>query len=228
MEQWLQAHGLLEINLWTVTLRLLEAAICGGILGFDRMRKLRAAGLRTYALVCLGACTTMITGEYITGIMGSGDPTRIAAQVISGIGFIGAGTVIMTSYNRIRGLTTAAGLWACAALGLSIGAGMYVAALINLALMMVVMSLGHRFQNYTLSRGLRVHFYVIVDDEKNFADLISFIEAKEMKVKEIETHSIIGKTTGVSLTIDLPKDMDHKEAYKLLHDHVSLIFVEEM
>ena len=100
---WLQSLGLMELNDFTIVVRLLLSAIAGGLLGLERMRKLRAASLRTYMMVCIGACIAMVTGESVVIHFGSGDPGRIAAQVISGIGFIGAGTIMMTGYNRIKG-----------------------------------------------------------------------------------------------------------------------------
>ena len=86
--------------------------VCGGVLGIERGRKKRPAGLRTYMLVCLGATLVMMTNAHIFAETGSGDMTRMGAQVVSGIGFLGAGTIITTGHNRVKGLTTAAGLWA--------------------------------------------------------------------------------------------------------------------
>ena len=106
-----------------IVLRILSAAILGGILGVERGRKNRAAGLRTYMLVCVGSCLIMLTNQYIYQVCQSGDPVRMGAQVVSGIGFLGAGTIIVTRRSQIRGLTTAAGLWADAAVGLALGIG---------------------------------------------------------------------------------------------------------
>ena len=114
---------------WTsIVIRLLAATLCGGLLGMERERKKRPAGLRTYILVCMGAALVIMTNIYITDLYGTGDPTRLAAQVVSGIGFLGAGTIIVTTRNRVRGLTTAAGLWASACMGIAIGAGFYIGA----------------------------------------------------------------------------------------------------
>ena len=100
-----------EITYGSVLLRLLLATIIGGILGWERGRKNRPAGLRTYMLVCLGAAIVMMTNQYVTQCLGTGDPVRMGAQVISGIGFLGAGSIMVTQRNQIRGITTAAGLW---------------------------------------------------------------------------------------------------------------------
>ena len=109
--------------------RMIVASICGGLIGLEREMKGRPAGLKTFSLVCIGATLAMITNEYISrNFGGSGDLARMAAQVISGIGFLGAGTIIVTGTNQVRGLTTAAALWVTAALGISIGAGFYFGA----------------------------------------------------------------------------------------------------
>jgi putative Mg2+ transporter-C (MgtC) family protein len=105
----------------SVLLRLIFAAICGILIGLERDLKGRPAGLKTFSLVCIGATLSMVTNEYISVYLngGSGDAARMAAQVISGIGFLGAGTIIVTCMNQIRGLTTAAALWLTAAIGMS-------------------------------------------------------------------------------------------------------------
>ena len=114
-----------ESFLISVLVRLFCAAICGGIIGFERGLKGRPAGLKTFSLVCIGATMVMVTNEYIMIYVsgGSGDAARMAAQVISGIGFLGAGTIMVTGANQVKGLTTAAALWVTAALGITIGAG---------------------------------------------------------------------------------------------------------
>ena len=124
--------SLREINILSIIVRLTMAAICGGFIGYDRGRKRRPAGLRTHILVCIGSALVMITNQYIIDIMGySSDPTRLGAQVISGIGFLGAGTILITGKQQVKGLTTAAGLWASACMGLAIGIGFYEGALIG-------------------------------------------------------------------------------------------------
>mgnify|MGYP001027887749 CR=1 FL=1 len=97
----------------------------GGMIGLERGSKNQSAGFRTYMLVCLGAASVMMTNQYICDHFESGDPSRLGAQVISGIGFLGAGTIIVTKRNQVRGLTTAAGLWSSACLGLAVGIGFY-------------------------------------------------------------------------------------------------------
>ena len=132
-----------ELTLWAIPLRILVAVVLGGILGIERERKNRAAGLRTYALVCIGACVVMITNQYVYQVFQTGDPVRMGAQVISGIGFLGAGTILVTAHSRIRGLTTAAGLWAAACIGLAIGIGLYEVALFGGVSIFLVLTVLH-------------------------------------------------------------------------------------
>ena len=116
---------LLEPNILTVLIRTLMALICAGMIGSERNLRGAAAGMRTHILVCLGAMLAMTTGQFAFLHYGTVDPTRIGAQVVSGIGFLGAGSIIVTRGNRVHGLTTAAGLWASACIGLAIGIGFY-------------------------------------------------------------------------------------------------------
>ena len=129
-----------EVTYLAVVLRIFAAVIIGGILGLERGMKNRPAGLRTYMLVCVGACVIMLTNQYIYQVFGSGDPVRMGAQVVSGIGFLGAGTIIVTRRNQIKGLTTAAGLWSAAGVGLALGVGFYEAAIVGTFAVFFVMT----------------------------------------------------------------------------------------
>ena len=123
-----------------VVVRLAAAFLLGGILGLERGLKQRPAGLRTHMLVCVGACMIMLTNQYIFQAYQTGDPVRMGAQVVSGIGFLGAGTIIVTKRNQITGLTTAAGLWSAAAVGLALGVGFYEAALTGSVMILLTMT----------------------------------------------------------------------------------------
>ena len=118
-----------EITQLSIIVRILASIIVGGLIGVERGMKNRPAGLRTYMLVCVGSCLIMLTNQFIYQTTGAGDPMRLGAQVVSGIGFLGAGTIVVTKHNQIKGLTTAAGLWASAGVGLAFGVGFYEGAL---------------------------------------------------------------------------------------------------
>ena len=129
---------LIELSLVTVLLRLLLAVLCGGAVGLERERKGRPAGFRTHILVCVGAVLCMMTNQYLLRFIGSTDTARLGAGVLTGISFLGAGTIMVTGQRQVKGLTTAAGLWASAAMGLAIGVGFYEAALIACAVIFVL------------------------------------------------------------------------------------------
>ena len=123
-------NGLRDINTATILFRMVLAMILGGLIGIERSMKNRPAGFRTHILIIIGATTASLTGHYIYLIMNlPTDMSRLGAQVITGLGFIGAGTIIVTGSKTVKGLTTAAGLWATGIVGLSIGAGFYEGAL---------------------------------------------------------------------------------------------------
>ena len=152
--------ALREVTYLSIALRILCAVIIGGLLGLERELKNRAAGLRTYMLVCTGACLIMLTNQYIFQVFGSGDPVRMGAQVISGIGFLGAGTIIVTRRNQIKGLTTAAGLWTAAGVGLAIGVGFYEAAILGALAVSLVMTIMQRLDNRMRRSTKRIEIYV--------------------------------------------------------------------
>ena len=123
-----------ELNFISMLLRIILSVLIGGVLGIERGTKNRPAGLRTYILVCLGSALVMMTNQYVYITYETGDPVRLGAQVISGVGFLGAGTIVLTGRNKIMGITTAAGLWAAACCGLAIGIGFYEGAVLGLSL----------------------------------------------------------------------------------------------
>ena len=149
-----------DFNAWTVCLRLLLATLIGGIIGLERSKKGRSAGMRTHILVCLGAALTALSGVYLTAHGSPGDPARLSAQVISGIGFLGAGTIIVTGRQKIKGLTTAAGLWASACMGLAIGAGFYLGALVGFVLVLITATLLSRLEDKIVSHARNVNIYL--------------------------------------------------------------------
>ena len=153
----------------SIVIRILFSLVIGGILGLERGLKNRPAGLRTYILVCMGSCIVMMTNQYVYQVYGTGDPVRMAAQVISGIGFLGAGTIIVTRRNQIKGLTTAAGLWASACIGLSIGIGLYEVAVIGGAAIFIVLTLLNHWDLFIRSRAKDAEAYVEIPESMSFS-----------------------------------------------------------
>lgn len=163
---------------WTeVLIRLGLAALLGGAIGMERERKDWAAGLRTHMMVCVGAALTMMVSAYgFEDILGTPhvelDPSRIAAQVISGIGFIGAGTILFLKQGTVRGLTTASGLWTVAAIGLATGGGMYFAALIATVLALIILWVLQPFEKRISARFIQKGINIITDKQEHSAAIV--------------------------------------------------------
>lgn len=143
-----------------VAIRLIFAFLAGAIMGLERERNLQSgratgAGFRTYSLVCLGSCMFALASEYGFPAHGStSDPGRVAAQVVAGVGFLGAGTIIKDASGFVRGLTTAAGLWVAAAIGLMIGSGLYISGILSALLSFVILDAHHLFPRLFLKKHL--------------------------------------------------------------------------
>ena len=175
-----------SINDTTIILRLVLAVLLGGAIGFERGRSGRPAGLRTHILVCLGSTLAIMTNQYIFEFFGISDPTRLAAQVISGIGFLGAGTIIVTGRHQVKGLTTAAALWATACMGLAIGIGFYKAAIVSCILIVFTTVVLHRLDNYMLSKSKVLDIYVEFNGSASITAVLEALKALEVHIDSIE------------------------------------------
>ena len=134
-------------TLASLTVRMIAAVLLGGAIGFARTKQGQAAGLKTHVLVSLGASLATIIGLYTTEVLGyNNDPMRVAAQVVSGIGFLGVGTILVVGKSHIKGLTTAAGLWATACIGLACGVGFVSVAVISTLIVMITMTVVNRIE----------------------------------------------------------------------------------
>ncbi|MCC7461271.1 MAG: MgtC/SapB family protein [Gammaproteobacteria bacterium] len=174
-----------------VLLRLLIAAVLGGAVGLERERLEWAAGLRTHMLVCVGAALLMLVSAFgFADILGTPnvvlDPSRIAAQVVSGIGFLGAGTILFLRHEIIRGLTTAASLWTVAAVGLAVGSGMYVAALATTAIVVIILAVMKPLERRLFHRD-RVRQMIVAAElgRTSLVDITTMLEATGMTVTDI-------------------------------------------
>lgn len=175
-----------ELNIVTVALRLVLAMIVGGTIGLERGKQGRAAGMRTHILVCLGATLASMIGIFASEALGyNNDPLRIAAQVISGIGFLGVGTILVKGRFQITGLTTAAGLWTVAAIGLALGVGFYSAAIAGFVLAVLTVSIVHRLEYTINKRHRRFGIYVEITSDKLVRKTIDFLESS-FKVSDIQ------------------------------------------
>lgn len=151
-ERFIESINSPEITLESAVFKLLLSLVLGGIVGIERKRKGQMAGVRTFALICMGSTLAMIVSAYIPIIynLKVGDPARVAAQVVSGVGFLGAGAILQNK-GSIRGLTTAAGIWIVAALGLAIGVGLYLIAIITTAFILFTLVSLERYEHQVMS-----------------------------------------------------------------------------
>ena len=191
-----------EFNTVTVLTRVFLACLAGGILGAERGKHGRVAGMRTHILVCVGAALTILIGLFVVGELGVGqDATRIAAQTISGIGFLGVGTIMVRGKSQVVGLTTAAGLWAASAIGLSFGAGFYEGGLLGTLIAILVNMLLPKIEyRYKLSRVSYV-FYVEIASVYDVQTFVDHLE-KTYPIQEVEiTKPNSGHSSHVGVNI---------------------------
>ena len=221
-----------EFNTASVLFRLTLAVICGGLIGIERGRKHRPAGFRTYMLVCLGAALTMLISQYVTYTLNqSTDITRLGAQVINGIGFLGAGTIIVTRRQQVKGLTTAAGLWASACMGIAIGAGFYIGALTVCVLIIIVLIVLSKLEvkimtaarNMTLSVG-----YTQSDDIVVIIDKIKSLGVRIIDVEIVKLNTDGNFSLSAVFYVSLPKKYKHTDLIEQLAGINGVNLVEEL
>lgn len=204
-----------DFNLGTMILRLLLAFIFGGMIGMERGKRGRAAGFRTHILVCLGSAMTVMTGLFaVETLQLDSDPLRIGAQVISGIGFIGVGTILVTGRTHVKGLTTAAGLWTTAAIGLATGIGYYEAAFICAAISMLTIVFLNKFENAVVGKNRNIELYLEVKDADNVNEVVDIICEPKYRILKIEitpARSGIVNRVGIEASLQLTKKMVKKK-----------------
>ena len=214
-----------EMTFAGVCVRLILAMVCGGVIGLNRERMRRPkglAGFRTYMMVSVGAALTMLLSQYeytmITtqwaetagkvGILT--DVSRFGAQVINGIGFLGAGTILVTKDNQVKGLTTAAGLWASACLGLAIGAGFFECAVLAVLLILGSMVFFARIKRGIMERSRVIHVYVEVKSLVYLGDVLKQVRKQGGTILEMSIDDSVRKSHTIydaELVIHLPGKM---------------------
>ncbi|MBO5837537.1 MAG: MgtC/SapB family protein [Oscillospiraceae bacterium] len=175
-----------EVTYLAVIIRIFASVLTGGLIGMERELKSRPAGLRTYMVVCLGACLVMLTNQYIFQTFGTGDPVRMGAQVVSGIGFLGAGTIMVTRRNQVKGLTTAAGLWTAAGVGLAIGIGFYEAALVGAVAVFLVMTTIQFIDNNVQRKSKMLEVYVELKSDCSLGQFLRQLREMDIAIMDIQ------------------------------------------
>lgn len=219
-----------ELNMLSIILRFALAIVCGGVIGMERGKKRQAAGLRTHLLVCIGSASIMILSQYMLLYFGTGDPARMGAQVISGIGFLGVGTIVVTVRNQVKGLTTAAGLWACACMGLSIGIGFYEGAIIMCIFIYIVLEVLDRVDDQYIKYSNRLQLYLELQPDTKFSKILAILHDMGWRVSAIEQLGVEA-TQCNSLLLTVNHDGKKQDKHVLLCSLRSIegvSFVEEM
>ena len=219
-----------ELNTVSIIVRLTLATICAGILVHERGKKKRPAGFRTHIVVCIGATMVMVTSQYMTDVLGiTTDASRMGAQVISGIGFLGAGTIMVVGRNQVKGLTTAAGLWACACMGLAIGIGFYEGAIITCIYLLAVVTFLHRLDLYSRTHSKVLEVYVELQDICGVTNFINMVKSDGTKISNIEVKkndTMERGMVGLTMTLTLARKCDHGE-YLLQLNNIEGVYIAE-
>ena len=203
---------LTEYNSISAVVRLALALVCGGIIGIDRGRKRRPAGFRTHMIVCVGAALTMLISQHLYARGYTTDISRLGAQVVSGIGFLGAGTIIVTGRQQIKGLTTAAGLWASACMGLAIGAGFYIGAIVGFVLVLLTITLFSHFEGKIIASARNMNIYVEYSSNSDVGRIIDAVKRMDVKIYDVEVQRSKSSDVpypGCVVSVRLPKAMPH-------------------
>ena len=185
--------GLRDVTIASVAVRMVLAVICGGIIGMEREYKRRPAGFRTHILICLGAAMTTLTSQYLYLYMHYyTDMARLGAQVVAGMGFIGAGTIIVTRRQRVKGLTTAAGLWTAAIVGLALGGGFYEGGIFATVLILLAELLFSKLEYRMLDNAPEVNLYMEYTGKPCLENVLRLYRERDLKVLNME----ITRSTG--------------------------------
>ncbi len=217
-----------DVTTVSVLFRLFLAVMCGGIIGIEREHKRRPAGFRTHILICLGASMTTLTSQFLFYDLNLyTDIGRLGAQVVAGIGFIGAGAIIVTKRRQVKGLTTAAGLWTCAIIGLAIGAGYYEAAVIATLVIVIAEIFFVKFEYWILVNSRNLNIYVEYEDNENLDNVIRLIKGYRIVIIDLEITKS-GNNACAIFQLQLPKKISHDKIMTAISTAEGIVSVEEL
>lgn len=220
-----------ELTYQGIILRLVSSIVFGGIIGLEREMKNRPAGLRTYMLVCVGSCLIMMTNQFIYQNSGAGDPMRLGAQVVSGIGFLGGGTIIVTKHNQIRGLTTAAGLWASAGVGLALGIGFYEGAFIAAIGIFVILTVLHSWEAKAQRKRRMLDIYLELDNSVQLGAFIRSVRDLDLEIQDIQgepEETQDDNSRAYIASIKSKKPQDHIVLTEKIKNITGVVYMEEL
>ncbi len=216
-----------QFSIAAVAIRLTLAVLFGGLIGYERERHGRAAGLRTHVLVCMGSTMATLIGHYCMVVLNfSGDPMRIGAQVLSGIGFLGAGTIISKGRFQVTGLTTAAGLWATASIGLAIGIGFYEAAIISTFLVILTMSILSWVDVSIIKKNHKLRIYMELKSVESVNEILYMVKTEfgGTSVQVTGPRSNISGNCGVEVTVFVNKEAEVDEVLQELVKNEHIVY----
>ena len=228
--------------IFVTLLRLSVAMFCGGAIGLERGKKRRPAGFRTHMLVCIGAALAMLISQYLSMMETTfwaqlvspnapkTDLSRLGAQVINGIGFLGAGTIIVTGRQEVKGLTTAAGLWASACMGLAIGAGFVEGAFFGCVLIILTIIMFSHLERAIVSRARNINLYVEFLHVDDLGRIIEAIKTQDIRIFDVELQRAkrASANQGAVFSVRLPKRMSHTTMMTELAGVENVCAIEEL
>ena len=224
---------LADLNLISTALRLVLAMALGGVIGIDRGMKKRVAGVKTHTIVCLGATLVMMTGQYISlniNPSGTGDTARLGAQVISGVGFLGVGTIIVTGQRHVSGLTTAASLWASSCIGLAVGIGYYSGAILTTLCILVVFRYFKAIDMYAENHSNVYEVYMEFDSNESMSNAIRTLREEDIHVNNIMVIKKKTKSQNVVIqaSLEAGRWRNKKSTFRTVQEQQGVISVEEL
>ena len=219
---------LTEFNAVTVVIRVVLAALAGALVGLEREFHGRAAGMRTHMMVALGAALAAMIGLFTVKELGfSSDPLRVGAQVISGVGFLGAGTILLRGGgSRITGLTTAAGLWTAASIGLAVGIGFYVGAFMTVVAAMLTFTLITSLEHFLNRKRQRMAIYLELENVDAVAPMLEMLRTEYglMEAQVTPPRSGTAPHVGMEILVRVPQKLSTTENLKRFTDLEHVVF----
>lgn len=206
-------------------LRILLAGLLGAAIGFERKNRNKLAGVRTHAIVALGAALIMVVSKYGFYDMDKFDASRVAAQIVSGVGFLGAGIIFVRNNNSVSGLTTAAGIWATAGMGMSMGAGQYFIATISTVMILVMQVVFHRVRflsNEAFQDNLRV---VLQKSDGAVKELEEYMTKEKIEIKSIKITKGDGNNLKIDFELLFPAGYDRTDFINRLVEKENIVSV---